>query len=594
MEAPNSRSQRPPGHESSPGSGCGGYTRRFTLGGALVIGSAAANRIRIREWIVENFKSIEHASTRLPPLSLLAGANSAGKSSLLQSLLLVAQSDNDSIVLNGPLVRLGLAGDVIRAGTDHCAVGAVVRARLGESQKQLSDVAFRIELKNADGELVVHALAIYVDDEPVIEATSRGVTTSRLEELNLGRAGGQTILRIREIDGRRAPSRSYVGFGGLGPEAFIYRVQTEDRVKDLRRALRSPDRYIRMQTAIELERQIESEEWDLPEGSPLQNASATTIAAWTPEEIDAAIQEIQSFIPEVESVAVQVARTSYAIASSRRSLGYQASSPGIAKFVRALRALGIVNDTLRTIRTSARYLGPLRSEPQVVSRNVGSTRNLPVGARGEATADHLVVQSRRTVRYADWTGAIHADPLEIAVSKWVHYLGIGDSVTVLDQGKLGRGLRVLVDGNERDLTTIGVGASQVLPVVALVLGASRGDLIMIEQPELHLHPAVQSRLADFFMLARADVHLLIETHSEYLLTRLRLRIAQGRFRSRDADVLYAQQVAGVTSIDPLSISELGDLSHWPTGFFDTQDIDGRDLVVAVRAKLDAADNAPSD
>lgn len=106
-------------------------------------------------------------------------------------------------------------------------------------------------------------------------------------------------------------------------------------------------------------------------------------------------------------------------------------------------------------------------------------------------------------------------------------LGVGTKVVIEDQRKLGRSLRLQVDGVSRDLTAIGVGARQLLPVVALVLGVPSRSVVLLEQPELHLHPAVQSRLADFLMFAREDIRILVETHSEYLVSRLRRRLAEG-------------------------------------------------------------------
>src|SRR3954454_21918257 len=78
-------------------------------------------------WIVGNFKPIERAEVELRPLVVLAGANSSGKSSLIQSLLFLAQSEpEEAPVLNGPLVGLGEAGDMIRDGQAVMTLGCRV------------------------------------------------------------------------------------------------------------------------------------------------------------------------------------------------------------------------------------------------------------------------------------------------------------------------------------------------------------------------------------------------------------------------------------------------------------------------------------
>lgn len=136
-------------------------------------------------------------------------------------------------------------------------------------------------------------------------------------------------------------------------------------------------------------------------------------------------------------------------------------------------------------------------------------------------------------------------------------------------------------GVERDLTTVGVGASQLLPVIALVLSATPGAIICIEQPELHLHPAVQSRLADFFLRARPDLAIIVETHSEYMVTRIRRRAAEGALDVGDVSIFFAEQEGGKTNFRNLKLNVDGNLSDWPAGFFDAQDEDARALVAAI-------------
>jgi predicted ATPase len=245
-------------------------------------------------------------------------------------------------------------------------------------------------------------------------------------------------------------------------------------------------------------------------------------------------------------------------------------------------ALSAASEALSDFRDSIRYLGPLREEPQVVSALGARNRALPGGPKGEYTADLLARMKSRNVQFSDWKGKRHRRPLPEAVTMWTSYLGVGEGVAVEDQGKLGRGLRIKVNGVERDLTTIGVGASQVIPVLSVVLAAEPGTVVLLEQPELHLHPAVQSRLADFFLRARPDIKIVVETHSEYLVTRLRRRVAEQTASPMDIAVLFAEQEAGCSDFRRLQLNELGDFSEWPRGFFDTQDQEGQALVDAVR------------
>jgi hypothetical protein len=210
---------------------------------------------------------------------------------------------------------------------------------------------------------------------------------------------------------------------------------------------------------------------------------------------------------------------------------------------------------------------------------------LPVGAKGEYTAIFLAQNGNRPVSYQDEFGAPRRETLLQAVSEWCTYLAIGQGVSVPGQGKLGYGLKMSIGGVDRDLTDVGVGASQLIPVVVLVLGAAEGAIVLLEQPELHLHPAVQSRLADFFAMARPDVSVLIETHSEYLVTRLRRRVAEEAINPEFVRVLFARQQNGETRFRSLKFTELGDFDSWPEGFFDTLGDDTAEIARALRDRF---------
>ena len=130
---------------------------------------------------------------------------------------------------------------------------------------------------------------------------------------------------------------------------------------------------------------------------------------------------------------------------------------------------------------------------------------------------------------------------------------------------------------------IGVGVSQVIPVV--VGSLRQGErTVVVEQPELHLHPAVQARLGDLFIngaLEEAENRFILESHSEHLMLRLLRRIREtsdqddeypsylAEVKPEHVSVYYVQSCEGKTEMVPLRISEDGDfLDRWPNGFFD--------------------------
>src|SRR5262249_42962936 len=116
--------------------------------------------------------------------------------------------------------------------------------------------------------------------------------------------------------------------------------------------------------------------------------------------------------------------------------------------------------------------------------------------------------------------------------------------------------------------------------------APKGALIMLEQPELHLHSRAQARIADFFLaLTQSGKQFIIETHSDSLVNQIRLRMVEGHETIRNLTTIYfaEQDEAGLTSLNQVSFSESGNIKNWPAGFFDEQHLQ-QDAIT--RAALD--------
>ena len=143
----------------------------------------------------------------------------------------------------------------------------------------------------------------------------------------------------------------------------------------------------------------------------------------------------------------------------------------------------------------------------------------------------------------------------------------------------------LVDARGRrfNFDQVGSGLGYVLPVLAVLFGSGNG--VLVQQPELHLHPALQASLGDIFIETHhGNSHpIIVETHSEHLLLRILKRIRQThqkwpldaelQVRSSDITVLYFDPTPnGVTSVKQLRISEDGEfMDRWPRGFFAERD-----------------------
>ncbi len=116
---------------------------------------------------------------------------------------------------------------------------------------------------------------------------------------------------------------------------------------------------------------------------------------------------------------------------------------------------------------------------------------------------------------------------------------------------------------------MGFGISQVLPVLTLCYHVPEGSTIILEQPEIHLHPAVQSGLADVFIdvIKNRGVQIILESHSEHLLHRLQRRIAEEQLTPDDVALYFTKIEDGESKLDELDVDPYGNIRNWPQNFF---------------------------
>lgn len=229
-----------------------------------------------------------------------------------------------------------------------------------------------------------------------------------------------------------------------------------------------------------------------------------------------------------------------------------------------------------------KYLGPLRDAPKPLYPigHVSDPDN--VGLRGEHSASVLELRKNKKIRYIptkNFTKSVinlryEEQSLEVAVNDWLQYLGIATIVKSQYQGKLGQELKVKFFDSVQmhDLTHVGVGVSQVLPILVTCLLADPDATLIFEQPELHLHPSVQTLLGDFFLsMALCNKQCIVETHSEYFIDRLRYRIASSvaaqELQSK-VKIYFVEKTSNGSSFREVAINQYGAISDWPKGFFD--------------------------
>ncbi len=117
-------------------------------------------------------------------------------------------------------------------------------------------------------------------------------------------------------------------------------------------------------------------------------------------------------------------------------------------------------------------------------------------------------------------------------------------------------------------TNVGFGLSYTLPII-LALLADRGTLCLIENPEAHLHPRGQTKLAELAARASlAGVQVVVETHSDHFMDGVRIAVREGLIQPEQTAFHYFERVDGVTGVSSPKIDTDGRLSTWPVGFFD--------------------------
>ena len=160
-----------------------------------------------------------------------------------------------------------------------------------------------------------------------------------------------------------------------------------------------------------------------------------------------------------------------------------------------------------------------------------------------------------------------------ALAEWMTHLNIASAVDVDKKNSFGFSVSVEnMQSIKSDIMNVGIGTSQVLPVLISVLLSEPGETLIFEQPELHLHPYSQSRLADMFVeFCKHGRKIIVETHSEYLLLRLRYHIVKGNCPKESIAVNFFQNSNG-TKVENKSISGLGNIEY-PKDFRDeTQEL----------------------
>ncbi len=199
-----------------------------------------------------------------------------------------------------------------------------------------------------------------------------------------------------------------------------------------------------------------------------------------------------------------------------------------------------------------------------------------LGSKGEYTAHFLSVHGR-TVIPNKKLGYPQAKSMDLIdqVEGWMREVSPGTRIKI--NSNPGVDLISLQyfygDGNPYRATNVGFGISYTLPILVAILTSSPGTLIIIENPEAHLHPKGQAKIGELFALAAScGVQIVIETHSDHVLNGIRVGVHGGKLDAKDVQLHFFQRQANerqaITEVVSPRIDRNGRIEPWPDNFFD--------------------------
>ena len=220
------------------------------------------------------------------------------------------------------------------------------------------------------------------------------------------------------------------------------------------------------------------------------------------------------------------------------------------------------------------YLGPLRDYPRREYTWSGSSPE-DVGRRGERTIDAILAARYRGERQNVVYKGLRK-PFEELIAYWLQELGLISSFRIEEIAPDSNLYKAVVRrdraGPEALLTDVGFGVSQVLPALVLLHYVPEGSIVVMEQPEIHLHPSVQSGLADVVLRVAKHrrLQIIVESHSEHFLRRVQRRVAEdekGTYGNGFVRAYFCTVGKSGSLLNDLNMNVFGEIENWPEGFF---------------------------
>jgi predicted ATPase len=235
------------------------------------------------------------------------------------------------------------------------------------------------------------------------------------------------------------------------------------------------------------------------------------------------------------------------------------------------------------------YVGPLREEPS--RRYIYEDEVIEIGVKGENAAYIFLSESDElldNVHFFDkGENKFYKEDqttLGDSVNKWNDLFKIKNFKAERSQEVIRLNLDSSNNENTRvNIADVGFGVSQIFPIILEGLRMKKDATMLLEQPEIHLHPKIQMQLADYFIsLALSQKNLIIETHSEHIINRLVRRIIEDtEFNLNEyIGIYFIEPTETGSKFTPIKINEISGIINWPNDFFDQTANEQEQIILA--------------
>lgn len=435
---------------------------------------------------LENYKCFKkNTEVKIAPLTVLCGANSSGKSSILKSLLMIKQSyenesNSHSLLLSGEYVDNGSFDDIVY----HI-----------DKSKIQKDAVFKIsteflirDTSNEQGKNLIKRQ----DTVSFKELKRVFYQTNKIKMVKYFK------LSIEIIAQRPNESTSPFEFYVESNNIISYKINLEllDHKKS---SIDNYKRYVYIEKNDDISSKPENAGWLLSmDGIP------SSKGFW---------KKIDNYPCTCYFSGLQI-RNIYAD-SMIKELIYT-----LPNLLSIFKIAAFQSDAFN-------FIAPLREQP-VRRYNINGDVN-SVGISGEKTPI-LLAKEYENVKTdcippvilnnnVNWS--VKKDSFKNLVSSWMSYLNLGDLELKGEKGL------VEININNHNIVDVGFGVSQALPIIVQGLYMTKDQSLLLEQPEIHLHPEMQLQIADFLIaLAKNDKNIIVETHSDHIVNRIIHRVMQ--------------------------------------------------------------------